>query len=137
MRYVLYMLMSMIYIIPLAILHLVSRLLIERYITNNYDSYLYFILDAVFWMFVLLIISAHILNTIKRFHDINLTGWFVLLMFIPYLNIIVGLLLSLILGKPTKNSFGLRSPLNTFNMHLLLGLFVTFFIFSIFFAMGL
>lgn len=44
---------------------------------------------------------------IRRLHDLNLTGWLLLLGFIPYLNILFELFLLLMPGKETENRYGM------------------------------
>jgi uncharacterized membrane protein YhaH (DUF805 family) len=56
---------------------------------------------------VVLIVTVIILRVgVSRFHDIGWSGWFVLLMFVPLLNLIIFLLLVLITGQKTGNKYG-------------------------------
>jgi uncharacterized membrane protein YhaH (DUF805 family) len=56
---------------------------------------------------VVLIVAVIILRAgVSRFHDIGWSGWFVLLMFVPLLNLIIFLLLVLIPGQKTGNKYG-------------------------------
>jgi uncharacterized membrane protein YhaH (DUF805 family) len=56
---------------------------------------------------VVLIVAIIILSTeVSRFHDIGWSGWFVLLMFVPLLNLIIFLLLVLVPGQKTNNKYG-------------------------------
>ncbi len=44
---------------------------------------------------------------IKRCHDLNLSGWFLLLYFIPWIgNLIIFVMLGFIAGTPSPNRFG-------------------------------
>jgi uncharacterized membrane protein YhaH (DUF805 family) len=56
---------------------------------------------------VVLIVAVIILRAeVSRFHDIGWSGWFVLLMFVPLLNLIIFLLLVLVPGQKTVNKYG-------------------------------
>lgn len=46
---------------------------------------------------------------IKRLHDINMSGWFCLLLMVPVVNIVFGLYMILKPGKPEANRFGAPS----------------------------
>ena len=50
--------------------------------------------------------AAGIMLNIRRFHDLNRSGWCVLLMLIPLLNIIVALYLLVCEGTDGENKFG-------------------------------
>jgi len=61
----------------------------------------------------LLIIAATIVSIVanfalivKRLHDINLSGWWSLVVLIPYIGIIAVILIYFIPGTPTQNRFG-------------------------------
>jgi uncharacterized membrane protein YhaH (DUF805 family) len=56
---------------------------------------------------VVLIVAVIILRAgVSRFHDIGWSGWFVLLMFVPLLNLIIFLLLVFIPGQKTGSKYG-------------------------------
>ncbi|MGB0867691.1 MAG: DUF805 domain-containing protein [Granulosicoccaceae bacterium] len=46
---------------------------------------------------------------VKRLHDINMSGWFMLLLFVPIVNIFFGLYMMLKPGKAEANRFGAQS----------------------------
>lgn len=46
------------------------------------------------------------IQTVKRLHDINLSGWWYLIFFIPYVNLIFGLCLLIIDGNRGPNNYG-------------------------------
>jgi len=61
----------------------------------------------------LLIIAATIVSIvanfaliIKRLHDINLSGWWSLVVLIPYIGIIAAIIIYFIPGTPIENRFG-------------------------------
>ncbi len=58
----------------------------------------------------LLALWPFLVMQIKRWHDINLTGWLSLLIFIPYLGFVVILVVGLIPGKSGENKYG-QDPL--------------------------
>jgi uncharacterized membrane protein YhaH (DUF805 family) len=54
-----------------------------------------------------LIVAVIILRAeVSRFHDIGWSGWFILLMFVPLVNLIIFLLLVLVPGQKTGNKYG-------------------------------
>jgi uncharacterized membrane protein YhaH (DUF805 family) len=56
---------------------------------------------------VVLVVAVIILRAgVSRFHDICWSGWFVLLMFVPLLNLVIFLLLVLIPGQKAGNKYG-------------------------------
>jgi uncharacterized membrane protein YhaH (DUF805 family) len=56
---------------------------------------------------VVLVVAVIILRAgVSRFHDIGRSGWFVLVMFVPLLNLVIFLFLVLIPGQKTGNKFG-------------------------------
>lgn len=72
----------------------------------------------------LLIFGVSVCIIIQRLHDMNFSGWFALLFFVPLLNMIVGLVLSVVPGTPTRNDFGSPPPPNTLLVKMSAGLFV-------------
>ena len=65
-----------------------------------------FLFKAIRVEFFLLLIIPSLTVSIRRFHDINKSGWFVLLNFIPFVGWII--VLAMLAGKGTegKNRFG-------------------------------
>jgi len=115
-RYLLYMLMSifcvgLVFIVAIPAQSLLQIIFFKLAITDAFTQDI--IRSILFYAPLLLIFSSVIFNTIKRLHDINLTGWFLIFMFVPSINIAVGLLLIFIPGTPTHNNFGLLPPPNT------------------------
>jgi uncharacterized membrane protein YhaH (DUF805 family) len=49
---------------------------------------------------------------IKRWHDLDMSGWWALLTFLPLLNLLVVVVVGLIPGTPGANRFG-PNPLNS------------------------
>lgn len=70
---------------------------------NPYEN-IFFII----FFFILMIVSAfaNINLHIKRFHDINMSGWWTLLILLPYINLLVFLIIAFIPGTKGKNRFG-------------------------------
>jgi uncharacterized membrane protein YhaH (DUF805 family) len=44
--------------------------------------------------------------SVKRLHDIGMSGWWTILCFIPYLNLVAAIVLGLISGKTGANAYG-------------------------------
>lgn len=61
---------------------------------------------TIFSLFTLLILVPSIAVQVRRFHDQNLSGWFVLLGLIPYLGALVILVFMLLPGTKGPNRFG-------------------------------
>jgi len=61
----------------------------------------FFVLIAAFWWFFL-----HQCVTVRRCHDVGITGWFSLLTYIPYIGLIPGLYLLFKKGEEKVNSYG-------------------------------
>ncbi len=60
-------------------------------------------------MFILVLVAAwviHCMLMIRRLHDLNKTGWFVLLMFVPVVNTIFSLYLLFAPGTIGSNDYG-------------------------------
>jgi uncharacterized membrane protein YhaH (DUF805 family) len=75
------------------------------FIFNSEESKLLFvILPLVIWAFINLI--PFIALTIRRLHDINLSGWWILLGFIPYIGKVVLLILLALDSYPYDNKYG-------------------------------
>jgi uncharacterized membrane protein YhaH (DUF805 family) len=55
---------------------------------------------------VILIIPAGISLGIRRWHDLNQSGWFVLLGFIPFINCITAIILLFVPGTKGPNTYG-------------------------------
>jgi uncharacterized membrane protein YhaH (DUF805 family) len=55
----------------------------------------------------LAVLALSFMVCIKRFHDLNKTGWFSLLMIVPFVNLIVGLFwLGFVKGTDGHNAYG-------------------------------
>lgn len=69
--------------------------------------------QPLFWIFLipallgfLLLAIPNIAVQVRRLHDQNLTGWLVLLFFIPYIGGLVGLVFMCLRGTAGPNRFG-------------------------------
>ena len=61
------------------------------------------------------LIIPNLAVTVRRFHDIGYSGWYILLVFIPYLGSIIGLVIIVLMmvdGQPQINDYG-TVPTNT------------------------
>lgn len=63
-------------------------------------------LGTIVFGLVYLLILCNLIK--KRLHDINLSGWMILLLFIPVVNIIMGLIIVFFPGKDGINKYGIR-----------------------------
>ena len=63
---------------------------------------------AIGWSAVVMIVCSILIfiQFIKRLHDINLSGWYGLINFIPYLGILFGLVVIFIDGSKGENNYG-------------------------------
>lgn len=55
---------------------------------------------------MILFIAFFIFGTARRFHDLGIGDWAVLLLFVPFINIIAILVCGFIPGKPNPNKYG-------------------------------
>ena len=69
-----------------------------------------------------------IIVSIRRFNDINMTGWLSITMFVPVINLIAGLALLFAPGTNTSNKYGPRPVANSTGVKLAAGLAIFFFI---------
>jgi uncharacterized membrane protein YhaH (DUF805 family) len=82
------------------------------------------------WLLILVfLVPWQIFLYIQRIHDFNQSGWWVLLIFFPYLGVLFLLLLLIIPGTNGSNKFGSKTPPNT--QIELAALFPSLFIFAI------
>jgi curved DNA-binding protein CbpA len=72
-------------------------------IQESYDETTIF-LSAILMLFCSVLIF---IQFIKRLHDINLSGWFSLINFIPYVGALFGLVILFIDGKKGENQYGI------------------------------
>jgi len=68
------------------------------------------VLKVLFWivftLFGLAVLIPSIALGIRRLHDVNYTGWLMLLCVVPVVNVIVVFLLCVIEGNPNENQYG-------------------------------
>ncbi|THB73334.1 MAG: DUF805 domain-containing protein [Gammaproteobacteria bacterium] len=69
--------------------------------------------------FYLAIFIYFILLWIRRLHDIDWSGWTVLLIFVPIINVVMALILLFVPGTKGENRFGKQTPPNGIGMILL------------------
>jgi len=62
--------------------------------------------DFLSELLVLLSVGIFIIQAIKRLHDINKSGWYILFLFVPILNIILKIFLFFKDGTIGENNFG-------------------------------
>lgn len=78
---------------------------------------LVFLFEPFGLIFVIIIYPLLILlffsSTIKRLHDIDFSGWFSILLFVPFLNLVFILYLLLKSGNPSINKYNTPQPKKT------------------------
>ncbi|MCE5360789.1 MAG: DUF805 domain-containing protein [Acidithiobacillus sp.] len=65
-----------------------------------------YIFYAPFVLFMIALIIPNLAIEVRRLHDINLSGWWILLTLVPYIGSIVILILMLLPSKPEGERFG-------------------------------
>ncbi len=77
--------------------------------------------------FIIAFIPALIITIrwgIRRVHDFNVSGWLMLLMFVPYVNSIFQLILILVPGTKGPNPYGPVPPPNSSAVKVLAGIYI-------------
>jgi len=65
------------------------------------------ILSGVIWVIYILAISLPVLGAqVRRLHDIGMSGWWMLINFIPYIGIIVIFIMDLLPSNPSGEKYG-------------------------------
>ena len=70
-------------------------------------------------LFALAMLVPMYVVVVKRLHDMNLSGWFFLAIFVPVVNLVMSLVLLFVPGTQGENRFGLRPPPNNAGVILL------------------
>ena len=77
---------------------------------GGFASILMIILGLVFFIFCILLIIPGLGVACRRLHDLNLSGWLLLLYFVPFINSIVGIVFFVMLyfipGTIGSNQYG-------------------------------
>jgi uncharacterized membrane protein YhaH (DUF805 family) len=66
----------------------------------------YFNFNFLWWPFGIAYVITYIFVVIKRCHDLNWSGWFVLLSIVPWVNIVFGIFIAFVKGTSGPNQFG-------------------------------
>src|SRR5690606_37102973 len=64
--------------------------------------------SASFWLLFLVYVVATVSYGVRRLHDLDKSGWWYLLSFVPLANVVLGLILLFGPGTPGANRFGVR-----------------------------
>jgi len=81
-----------------------AMLFISSYLKNSNPD-----ITGISLLLITIILFIFIISlTIKRLHDIGLSGWYILLLLIPIFNLIMTLLLPIIPGQNKTNKYGTR-----------------------------
>jgi uncharacterized membrane protein YhaH (DUF805 family) len=89
---------------------------IPFYILAGISVYLATSISPLFWgiaviAYIGLIVFSFIVM-IQRLHDLNKSGWLSLLIFVPFANLYLAILLIFFAGTPGRNDYGLQTPPN-------------------------
>jgi uncharacterized membrane protein YhaH (DUF805 family) len=72
------------------------------------------VVASVIPMIIMLVIMPLLfMFTIQRLHDVNLSGWFSLLMLVPFVNFLATIGLMVAPGTKGENNYGLQPPPNS------------------------
>lgn len=63
---------------------------------------------ALFFILYIFAFVMSVIFAVRRFHDVDLSGWFYLVMFIPIVSFFMALYLLFAPGTPASNRFGLQ-----------------------------
>ena len=85
---------------------LITVISIPALIFENTTDDTYIILAGISGIIIFLLLIPTLAVTVRRFHDINKSGWFVLLQIIPFLGWIIILAMLVEKGTEGKNRFG-------------------------------
>jgi uncharacterized membrane protein YhaH (DUF805 family) len=90
---------------------LISLMLIFVYIVSAFFSENLINVFHYYFIFIILpyhlaMIIPYLTVSIRRLHDINCSGWYLLMLLIPYLGIFVILILNLLDGQAHENKYG-------------------------------
>ena len=77
-------------------------------------------------------ILMNIIFVTKRLHDVNRSGWLLLLILVPLVNIFLGIYLLCAAGSPSSNNYGAPPPPNTTGIKVLFWTFIAIIILIIF-----
>jgi len=62
--------------------------------------------SLVFTVYMLIAFWVYVVTTVKRLHDVNVTGWAALTLIVPIVGIVAVLALLVIPGTPGPNAYG-------------------------------
>jgi uncharacterized membrane protein YhaH (DUF805 family) len=82
-------------------------------------------LTATLLIIVLVLVVSGLILTIRRFHDLNQSGWYVLILIVPLVNLYYLLKLSFFEGNDDHNEYG-RAPQVELPLIYIIALWITF-----------
>ena len=85
---------------------LLTVISIPIFIFENTTDDTIIIIAGILGIIILLLLIPTITVTVRRFHDINKSGWFVLLEIIPFFGWLIVLVMLIEKGTEGKNRFG-------------------------------
>ena len=79
--------------------------LIAENIAMDYPEYAFYALIYKVLMWIPLT-YVNVAVTVRRLHDLGRNGWFILLSFVPILNLVIGVYVAFFKGKDEDNKYG-------------------------------
>jgi len=76
------------------------------FVGNNQTESSYMILTSVFMIILFILYIPLLSQTIRRLHDAGYSGWYLALIFIPYLGYLILFIICLLPSQPHPNRFG-------------------------------
>lgn len=73
---------------------------------SKIEKYLDFLFLGDVWVGIIMMIYVWIATSIQRLHDMGLSGWFLLVTFVPVIGNIFGMIIVFAPSEDTKNRFG-------------------------------
>jgi uncharacterized membrane protein YhaH (DUF805 family) len=65
---------------------------------------------VIMWIIIIALAVLKFSFNVRRLHDIGQSGWFALLLFVPFINILMVIALLFVSGENKKNAYGAKSP---------------------------
>lgn len=86
------------------------------------------VFGAIMFIFIVAYLVFNIFFTVKRLHDVNLSGWVYLVTLIPVINVLIALYLLFAPGTEGQNNFGNPPIANSLGVKIIFGFVVVLFV---------
>ncbi|GBU09049.1 hypothetical protein AwWohl_01870 [Gammaproteobacteria bacterium] len=80
---------------------------------------------AVFIVQAIALICFIVIFSVKRLHDLNRSGWWILLVFVPIANLLLIIYMFFFSGSGDHNDYGSPPPANSFGVYILMWIYIT------------